>query len=65
LKDEPNLITMGCHNFELVAGEPGEVPDLETFQVNFPFALMADDEIYQPVCLAIFGEKFHTLGVKH
>jgi hypothetical protein len=55
LNDKPDLIAIGCHNFELVVGEPGEVPDLEAFQVNFPFALVTDDYIYQPVCLAIFG----------
>jgi hypothetical protein len=65
LNDKPDLIAIGCHNFELVVGEPGEVPDLEAFQLNFPFALVTDDYIYQPVCLAIFGKQFNTIGVKH
>jgi hypothetical protein len=61
----PDVISIGRHYFEFVFGEPGEVPDLETFQVNFPFALVTDDYIYQPVCLAIFGKQFNTIGVKH
>jgi hypothetical protein len=63
LDDEPDFISIGCNYFELVSRQPGEVPDLETSQVNFLFALVADDEIYHPPGLTILGKQLYAFGV--